>query len=161
MDNRGRMSAGRVTLPAMSFSNPEPPLRAADDLESLWRWLLDGPDGADYSCRTLWLMPLDAADRPVRVVVPLDGVPDELDADDVESLERVIADLVAETSAECVPMMLSRPGDAAMTDDDRRFALTLRREFGPRMGRWPIHLATRHRIQVFAPDDLISVPSKS
>jgi hypothetical protein len=142
----------------MTPDNPELPLRAAGDLEALWSWLLDGPDGADYTCRTLWLLPLDSGDRPVRIVVPLDGVPAELAGDDVESLNRVIEDLVEETAAASVPMALSRPGDAAMTDADRRFALLLRREFGARMGRWPMHLATRRRLQVFAPDDLIAVP---
>src|SRR5579875_3810264 len=100
------MSAEKARLRAMTSESPEPPLRAAGDLESLWSWLLDGPDGADYTCRTLWLLPLDAADRPVRVVVPLEGVPDELEGDDVESLGHVLAELVAETVAASVPMAL-------------------------------------------------------
>ncbi len=35
--------------------------------------------------------------------------------------------------------------------------LVCQEELGDRLARWPIRLATRDRLQVFAPDDLVSV----
>src|SRR3954447_9069183 len=46
-------------------------------------------------------------------------------------------------------------GPAGMTDADRRWARALLAGFRG-LTRWPVHLATRDRVQVFAPDDLIA-----
>jgi hypothetical protein len=44
-----------------------------------------------------------------------------------------------------------------MTDADRVWAVEIRERLARHLGPWPVHLATRNRIQVFAPDDLIAV----
>ncbi len=123
------------------------------DLFTLWQRLM-GP--GSFGKRTLWLLFLRPDDYPCGVIVPIEDVPGEPDLDVITALERILDDVVAAQDVGSVPVLLSRPGPSAMTDRDRRWAATLRDGLGRHLGRWPVHLATYERLQVFAPDDLIA-----
>jgi len=68
------------------------------------------------------------------------------------NIAKIISDLVSSGVAASVAMLLSRSGPGTMTAQDRQWARALR--LGKH--RWPIHLATCDRVQVFAPDDLVA-----
>lgn len=116
------------------------------DLLDLWRRLM-GHGG--FGQRTLWLVFLDVDGRVEPTVVPLDGVP-VVPGDFLAGLTSVLSELVRGGDVASVAMLLSRPGPAAMTNSDRRWAQAL----AP-LTRWPVHLATRDHVQPFAPDDLV------
>lgn len=117
----------------------------------LWQELM-GPEG--FGQRSLWLMFLDPDGYAAKVLVPIDDIPLEPDPAIIGNLQEIVAQLDANIAS--VPMLLSRPGRSAMTAADRRWARALREDAPPEFLRWPVHLATYNRIQVFAPDDLIA-----
>lgn len=128
----------------------EQQVRTDADLFRLWQELM-GPWG--FGTRTLWLLFLSADGYPAKVIVPIEDVPVEPDVAVIRNLQMIVAELDLVGS---VPLLLSRPGRAAMTAADRRWAAALRADTPAEMRRWPMHLATYNRIQVFAPDDLIA-----
>lgn len=131
----------------------EAPLRSAADLYALWQQLM-GRGG--FGQRTLWLLFLDDDDRPVKVIVPIDDIPAEPDPEMLGGLDVWLDHARDRYGAATTPALLSRPGQHAMTDADRRWAVQIRRRLVRHVGAWPVHLATCNRIQVFAPDDLIA-----
>jgi hypothetical protein len=131
----------------------EGPIRGARDLYALWQQLM-GRGG--FGLRTLWLLFLDGENRPVKLIIPVEGIPVEPDALLLDNLDSVLDDVRCEVGASTVPALLSRPGTHVMTDADRRWAVEVRRRLARHLGPWPVHLATCNRIQVFAPDDLIA-----
>ena len=118
----------------------------------MWRGLM-GPGGFGRS--TIWLVFFDAEFRTQSVIVPIEGVPAEPDPVSVRNLVSVVRDLVDGADVASVAMLLSRPGPRSMTDADRHWARALRAELGE-LAVWPMHLATRDSVQIFAPDDLIA-----
>lgn len=131
------------------------PIRTDADLFRRWQALM-GPGG--FGKRTLWLMFLEPDGSPTKVLVPIEDIPTEPDRKVVQSLHTIVAELSQDIDIGSVPALLSRPGRAAMTASDRRWAAAWRADAPPAIVRWPMHLATCDRIQVFAPDDLIAVP---
>ncbi|HEU5268213.1 MAG TPA: hypothetical protein VFU35_16000 [Jatrophihabitans sp.] len=127
-------------------------VRTAADLTALWESLM-GPGG--FGVTSVWLVFLDAENRVLPAIVPIDDLPTEPDRDFLHSLLRIVADLIDSGSTSSVAMLLSRPGPAAISGPDRRWARALRAELGDRLTTWPIHLATPGRVRVFAPDDLL------
>ena len=85
-------------------------------------------------------------------IVPIDDIPAEPDPLFTGNIAKIISDLVSSGVAASVAMLLSRSGPGTMTAQDRQWARALR--LGKH--RWPIHLATCDRVQVFAPDDLVA-----
>jgi hypothetical protein len=152
VDNFGRASGRYRTLLVMTDALGDR-LRDDADLHALWCTLM-GPD--TFAWRTLWLMFLDAEDRPRKVLVPIDHVPDEPDTSSLQSLDHMIREATADVGGGSVPLLISRPGAPAMDDRDRRWAAALVGELGHHLGRWPVHLATHGVVRVFAPDDLIA-----
>jgi hypothetical protein len=122
-------------------------------LAALWTKLM-GSGG--FGQRSVWLVFLDAMNRTMPVVVPIDGVPAEPDPRMSRNLASIAQGIIADGGAASVVLALSRPGPNSMTGQDRRWAQSLWAALGPELGRWPIHLATADRIQTFAPDDLIA-----
>ena len=112
-----------------------------------------GPGG--FSTSSIWLVFLDADSRMQSVIVPIDDIPPEPDDQFVHNLACIIDDLVDGEGVASVALLLSRPGPRAMTESDRRWARALRRELGEH-AVWPLHLATRDTVHVFAPDDLVA-----
>jgi hypothetical protein len=109
----------------------------------------------EFGRSSIWVVFLDADGVVQPVIVPIEDVPPEPDAVVVRNLARVIADAFDDGSGASVALLLSRGGPVGMTDADRRWARALVDGFRG-LTRWPVHLATRDRVQVFAPDDLIA-----
>jgi hypothetical protein len=129
-----------------------PPVRTSADLFALWQRLM-GHGGFGRS--SIWVVFLDADGVVQPVIMPIDDIPPEPDGVAVRNLARVVADVFDDGTGASVALLLSRPGPAGMTDADRRWARALLDGFRG-LTRWPVHLATRDRVQVFAPDDLIA-----
>ena len=110
-----------------------------------------------FARTSLWLVFIDDQDRVQPVIVPIDDLPREPDLELIRSLRQVITELLADGGPASVAMLLSRSGPSEMLERDRRWARALRAELGDRLASWPIHLATRDRLQVFAPDDVVAV----
>lgn len=134
----------------------EAPVRTDADLYKLWRALM-GTGG--FGTRTLWLIFLDTDGYPQKLIVPIEDLDPEPDAQFIGNLNWIATEVADGTRLGSVPVLLSRPGPTAMTAQDRRWARALREHGGQLLDRWPIHLATTDRLQVFAPDDLIATAS--
>lgn len=112
-----------------------------------------GPGG--FATSSLWMVFLDDDSRLTPVIVPIEDIPAEPDEQFVGNLAYIIGDLLSDSAAASVALLLSRPGSRAMTEADRRWARALR-EALDELPMWPVHLATRDNVQVFAPDDLVA-----
>lgn len=141
-----RVETARVT-------SDEPPIGNAIELCALWQKLMGR---GRFGKRTLWLLFLDEADRPIKLIVPIEGIPAEPDDRALDGIARMLDEVFDDGCPGSVPMLLSRPGPGAMTGSDRRWAAEIKLRVGRHLGRWPVHLATCDRVQVFAPDDLIA-----
>lgn len=111
--------------------------------------------GGGFGRRSLWLIFLDEDGRQSDLIVPIDDIPMLPDARDVGAIADLITRVRDEIGITEVPMLLSRPGPVEMTDGDRLWAAALTEALRDQRPRWPIHLATRDRVQVFAADDLL------
>jgi hypothetical protein len=154
------MRFGKSETHSMTSRRPVPgtQVQSASDLLHLWEGLV-GSEGFD--CRSIWVVLLDSDRQTLPFLMPIDNLPLVPNPADVGKFLGLVDLLMAELSADSAVMLLSRPGGAAMTDRDRRWAAALRDAGTEPMRRWPMHLATRDRITVFAPDDVIGVGSSS
>lgn len=128
-------------------------VRTDAELMELWRDLM-GAGGFDL--RSLWMIFIADTSELQPVVMPFEHLPDEPTPVQLDGFAQVVRGLAAD-GAGSAALLLSRPGPAQMTESDRRWARGLRAILGPALCRWPIHLATHGRVQVFAPDDLVGV----
>lgn len=128
-------------------------IRSDADLTRLWRDMM-GPGG--FAVRSLWHVFFGADAGMLPLVLPIDDLPNRPDDLLLTNLGHVMQEVMADSDAATLAVLLSRPGPAGMTADDRAWARALRGAFGPERCPWPIHLATAGRIQTFAPDDLIA-----
>lgn len=122
------------------------------DLLDLWTALL-GPGG--FHCRSVWLLPLDEQHRTLHAVIPVDEVPAGPDEGDAAAIERLCAEMLRHLDAGSCALLYSRPGPSALSDDDRAWGRALRDVAGGQPTVWPVHIATRGRIRVLTPDDLM------
>ncbi len=135
----------------MTLRRPEETFVHDDtELFDLWCALM-GPGG--FARRSLWMIFVHADGNLAPVVSPIDDVPLVPDARLLRNLATVVAEVVADFGT--AAFLLSRPGTLPMTESDRRWARALRAAVDPAVSPWPVHLATRDRVQVFAPDDLV------
>ena len=128
-------------------------LHSEADVLALWETLAAG---VGFDQRSLSLVFLDADSRTLPTLVPFDGLPAMPDRRMIRSMSNIVHQLVSGGDAAAVVMLLSRPGPEGMTGGDRRWAAALRTGISADLMPWPVHLATRGRVQVFAPDDLIA-----
>ncbi|HEV7204958.1 MAG TPA: hypothetical protein VGN18_10125 [Jatrophihabitans sp.] len=128
-------------------------IRSEADLFLMWQTLMGS---AGFGHRSVWVMFLDRLSRTLPVLMPVDDIPRRPDARFIHGLATVISGVVTDGEAAAAAMLISRPGEAAMTPDDRAWAGALRDAVGE-LSPWPVHLATPDRLQVFAPDDLIAI----
>jgi hypothetical protein len=112
-------------------------------------------DEGGFGRSTLWVIFVDDLDRLHRLVMPIDDLPVLPDDRFVDNLALILGELHDAGQFASAALLLSRPGAAQMTDADRRWARVLRERLAD-VSPWPVHLATRGRVQVFAPDDLIA-----
>jgi len=104
----------------------------APDLVRFWAALIGG---GGFGRRTLWLVFLDEAGRPVPVVVPVDDIPLHPTPADVDSFRQFFDHLAGYGTP---VLLLSRPGPCAVQEHDRQWS----RALASRTPRWPVHLAT-------------------
>lgn len=133
----------------MTSQTPQDTLiSSAADLQALWRSLM-GDFG--FSRRSIWLLFLDAEGRPNPVLVPIDDIPRRPVPRFLDNLRYMARELVGSGEIASMAMLLSRPGRATMTDEDRVWARALH-DVSP---DWPPFLGVADSVQMFAPDDLI------
>lgn len=125
-------------------------LRTDAELAQLWRTLM-GEGG--FAARSLWLMLIDDDGRPAPLLIPVDDIPPQPDDDFGRGLASVVAELKTSGHLNSVAVLLSRPGDPTLTEGDRCWARHLVARGLAQ--HWPVHLATRAGIAVFAADDLL------
>jgi hypothetical protein len=127
-------------------------VRTPAELFAVWEGLM-GPGG--FGTASLWLIFFDAEHRLQPVISPIEDIPAEPDAALIDALASILDEPLADGPGSSAALLLSRPGPVQMTAADRRWAQALRAGLSERLAAWPLHLATRDRVQVFAPDDLI------
>jgi hypothetical protein len=130
------------------------PIRTESDLFERWGDLMGG---GGFGRRSLWLIFLDEDGRQSDLIVPIDDIPILPDACDVHAITDLVMRIREEVGVAEVPMLISRPGPSEMTEGDRRWAAALTAAMHDQHPHWPIHLATRDRLQVFATDDLLGL----
>ena len=94
-----------------------PIIHGQADLEDAWRTLME-PLG--FSRRSLWLMFIDADDRPMPQLTEIEDLPLALGDDDLQGLERLLSHF-RDTGLRPA-FLLSRPGAGGLTAADRRCA---------------------------------------
>lgn len=138
----------------MTLKRPEETyVRNAAELTALWQDLM-GPDG--FARRSLWLIFLFGDGQLSPLVMPIDDIPVEPDAEMLTKLATVIEGLAEDAGFTSTALLLSRPGSAHITASDTAWARAITEAFGRDLARWPVHLATRGTVRMFAPDDLIA-----
>ncbi|MBK5216739.1 MAG: hypothetical protein JJE02_04065 [Propionibacteriales bacterium] len=132
-----------------------PPIHTQVDLCQTWRALM-GKLG--FGHRYLWFLFLEEDGRLIPQVNQVEAVPAAPKPGDcagaIGFFRRVMNDMDDGLS---VAVLWSRPGGAATTPDDLRWAKGLTEEArrqGVRM--WPVHLANDYDLRVFTPDELLA-----
>lgn len=141
-------------IPPLLPPDQMPPILTPHDMYRHWRALM-GELG--FSRRLLWfgLVSSDGWMAPqLNQIDDLPRRPNGVRLDNLMGICRELRDDIDESGS--VAFLLSRPGPAAITDDDRYWA----RELAAAAARVavrlePIHLATDEALRVFAADDLI------
>ena len=100
-----------------------PPVRSQRDLELLWRRLLH-PLG--FTGASLWLMFIEADDRPVPRLTEIQDADDVPEREDLLGFGQMLATLVTEAvPGGRVAFLRSRPGTGGIDDLDRAWAEAL------------------------------------
>lgn len=145
--------------PILPLRRPDeaPPVRTDEDVRRRWRSLMG--DGG-FGRTSLWVVWYDADGRQLPVVMPIDDLPEMLDAALLDNLIMILADPV-NVGAASVALALSRPGPGIVTtaDRDRANAILAAAERARRRGEfslklWPIQLATANSVRTLTADDL-------
>ena len=126
-------------------------IRTDADLCDFWETTVAA---GGFGRRSIWMIFLDSIGRVLPTIIPIDDVSARPDRRLIEGMSEIVGGLLGDNGVASVALMLARPGPATMTDYDRHWARSLQNvPCGDR--RWPIHLGTADRAQVFGPDDLI------
>jgi len=120
-------------------------------LLELWRSLM-GAGG--FARRSIWMIFLDPDGRTLPIIAPIDEIPFRPDRRFIANLDLIAEGLLDGEKVGSIAFLLSRPGSVEMSDGDRNWASAL--EGLCRRGGWPLHLATRDTIRVFAPEDYLA-----
>ena len=144
-------------IPPLTRPSDLPPVRTQDDLRRLWRMLM-GPLG--FGGRSLWLLVLDADDRPTPYILQIEDLPRRPDPTQVEDVVRLCQEALCDPSSRTpngasVVFLLTRPGRRGLTSDEILWARDLHRAVR-RAGlpMWPLHRANDEELVAFTPDDL-------
>ncbi|MGI8675667.1 MAG: hypothetical protein ACR2JT_01895 [Nocardioidaceae bacterium] len=132
------------------------PVRSQADLWRYWRALM-GPLG--FSERLLWLQFLEPDGRVTPSLTQITELPRVPDARLVDNLmmlcHRVCRDNLEGGS---VAVLLSRPGPAGITADERIWAQRLTdAAVLAEVPLWPVHVANDQVLVVIPPDDLVAL----
>lgn len=137
----------------MTNADYAPVLRTQSDIEAAWRHLIQ-PLG--WSSRRLWLMLIGPDDRPMRQLVEVTEMPDELDPEMATQVARFLDRLREEVLPEGrLALLICRPGSGFPTVTDRAAAAALYAACRDRGVRTEvIHLATDVAIMPLPADAL-------
>ncbi|HEY3737469.1 MAG TPA: hypothetical protein VGL26_08485 [Jatrophihabitans sp.] len=137
----------------MTLTRPEETfVRSQAELMQLWVDLMR-PGGFDVA--SIWLIFLAADGELSPVIVPIDNIAAEPDEEFVQGLSTNIRAILENAPVSSVAVLLARPGSAALTQSDRRWARSLDHSVAAPNGGWPVHLATHGNVRIIAPDDLL------
>lgn len=139
-----------MTTPRRTI-RPGDPLPDADALLAWAEYLHQGIDPPRFS---LWITFLDADDRPLQAIVPIDDVPPSPDDEMVDNLVSIVQDVLAEQApGGSTVLMLERPGTDAVTPADGRWFAGLHDAAARREVRLRgVFLATGRRVRALTPD---------
>jgi hypothetical protein len=140
-------------IPPLTGPADTAPVRTQDDLQRLRRALM-GPLG--FGGRSLWLLVLDADNRPTPLIMQVEDLPPRPEIAQLDALVRMCRQILdGPLGGGSVVLLLSRPGRCGLTADDAAWARGLhgavRRAELP---MWPIHRANDDELSVCTPDDL-------
>ncbi|MHA3700761.1 hypothetical protein ACXR2U_01140 [Jatrophihabitans sp. YIM 134969] len=139
----------------MSLLETGPHVHLASDatLTELWSELMG--DGG-FGVRTLWLLFVDREQWTLPVIAPGEDVPLRPDRRHLDGLFGLIQSLRRNDTVHGFAALLSRPGSASVSLDDRAWAAALTSTARDRrVPMWPVHLATHGQVRLLAADDLI------
>ncbi len=128
-----------------------PHVTCLSDLVDRWHLVLDGEF---FDQRSVWMLWFDERGHQLPVVVPIDGLPDNLDERFLSGL-RSICSVTRHGGAHSFAMTLARRGTSQITTVDKqqtRALLALGRSVDLEV--WPIHLATDGSLREITLDDL-------
>jgi hypothetical protein len=130
-----------------------PTIRSQAELTEAWRHLIR-PLG--FHRRSVWLLLIDADDRPTPVVTEVTDLPDAPDAEATDGFGHVLSDLLQHLDpAGRWALLLSRPGAHPTDEMDRAWAGALYDTVRSRSIRHDtIHLATDSEIMPVPLDDV-------
>jgi len=115
-----------------------------------------GPLG--FSERLLWMQFLEPDGRMTPVLSQITDLPQVPDAELVDSLMMICRRLCEDLAGGSVAMLLSRPGPAGITAEERVWARRLTEAAAAaEVALWPVHLANDRELVVVPPDELVSV----
>ncbi len=139
-------------IPPLLRPEDMPPVRTQADLWRHWRALM-GPLG--FTERLLWILFIDADGYVAPTVQQVAELPRVPEPDMVDSLMWILREVCADLGPGSAALLLSRPGRAGITSDERVWAQRLAdvaAVAGVRL--WPVHLANDQRLVPVTPDDL-------
>jgi hypothetical protein len=102
--------------------------------------------------RSLYMIFLDDAGRPLKQLIPIDDLPNEPDPEFVEALARVVDGVTADGPATWVLLALVRAGEDTVIQRDRAWAELLHGHLRRWMNRRPVVLATAKGVRAIWPD---------
>jgi hypothetical protein len=141
-------------IPPLTHPRDMAPVRTQADLQRLWRTLM-GELG--FGGRSLWLSLLEPDGQPTPVLLQIEDLPQAPSRDQVDRLTLFCETLLQEMGPGQIAFLLSGPGRAALSEDERRWAGALedvqRRLGGP--GLLPVHRANDRELAVIAPDEVV------
>ena len=129
-----------------------PVIRSQADLESAWRQLME-PLG--FGGQSVWLLLIGADDRPLPHVTQIEEADDPPTPAQADGFASMLRSLLDDVPGGRWAFLRSRPGRAAVTDDDRAWARALLHAC--RAAGVPVevmHLATDDDLRPIVADDL-------
>lgn len=141
-------------VPPLTRPGDAPPVHSGTDLWVRWRQLM-GPWAFDH--RSLWVLWFDGDGFQLPMIVPIDDLPEAPDEQTVAHVMSLVTHVIRADGGPgtTVAMTLSRPGSPRVTDSDRAWAGSVRRQ-ADRAGiaLWPVHLATADAVRPLTLDDV-------
>lgn len=115
-----------------------------------------GPLG--FSERLLWMQFFEPDGRMTPVLSQITDLPQVPEAGLVDNLMMICGRLCHDMAGGSVAMLLSRPGPAGITVEERIWAQRLTEAAAAaEIALWPVHVANDHELVVVPPDELVSM----
>lgn len=117
-----------------------------------------GPLG--FSERLLWMQFLEPDGRMTPVLSQITDLPRVPDVELVDNLIMICGRLCDDMAGGSVAMLLSRPGPAGITAEERQWARRLTEAAAASdVALWPVHVANDQELVVVPPDELVAMRS--